>query len=59
MDQKLDKDEIDEDLQLRNISEMVKANMPIINFPESQMIIDVEILKEKRIDQRGVEMENI
>ena len=50
LDQKLDKDEIDEDLLLRNISEMVKANMPIINFPESQLIIDNEILKEKKPD---------
>ena len=35
MDQKLDKDEIDQDLLHRNITEMIKAGMPIVSFPES------------------------
>ena len=35
MDQKLDKDEIEQDLLLKNITEMIKADMPIVSFPES------------------------
>ena len=35
LDQKLDKDEIEQDLLLRNITEMIKADMPIVSFPES------------------------
>ena len=29
---------------------MIKANMPIVSFPESQVIIDEELLKEKKND---------
>ena len=35
MDTKLDKDEVDQDLTVRNINEMIKAKLPIIEFPES------------------------
>ena len=60
MDQKLDKDEIDQDLLLRNITEMIKAELPIVSFPESQLIIDDKLLKEKKNDtQVGVQMENL
>ena len=55
LDQKLDKDEIDQDLLLRNITEMIKAELPIVSFPESQIIIDEKLLKEKKNDaQVGV-----
>ena len=60
LDQKLDKDEIDQDLLLRNITEMIKAELPIVSFPESQIIIDEKLLKEKKNDaQVGVQMENL
>lgn len=45
-DVKLDKDEIDQNLLIKNINELVKANMPIISFPESQIIVDEELLKQ-------------
>ena len=35
---------------------MIKANMPIISFPESQLIIDEELLKATKNDhQVGVQ----
>ena len=60
LDEKLDKDEIDENLLIKNINEMVKASMPILTFSESQMIIDEELLKENKNDQKvGNQMENV
>ena len=56
LDNKLDNDEIDQELLIRNINEMVKANMPIVQFPESQSIVDRELLKEKHM---GIKMENL
>lgn len=48
LDVKLDNDEINQNLLIKNINELVKANMPIISFPESQMIIDDELLKQTK-----------
>lgn len=45
---------------MMNINEMVKANMAIVQFPESQVIVDKELLKEKKTDQqRIIKMENL
>lgn len=45
-DKKLDKDIVDIDLCLQNIGEMIKAKMPIVQFMDSQEIIDKEQLKD-------------
>jgi len=50
LDNKLDKDEIDQDLLLRNITEMIKAELSIVSFPESQLIVDDKLLKEAKTD---------
>ena len=39
---------------------MIKAELPIVSFPESQLIIDDKLLKEAKNDtQVGVQMENL
>ena len=34
-----------------NINEMVKADLPLIKFPESQMLIDADLVKESKTNQ--------
>jgi len=46
MDQKLDKDIIDSKLVIENIDEMISAKLPIVQFMDSQEIIDEELLKD-------------
>ena len=50
MDQYLDKDTIDEEQIIKNIKEMVEADLPLIKFPESQILIDADHVKETKIN---------
>ena len=52
LDSKLDRDIIKEKDLVANVTEMVKANMSFISFPESQTLIDAELLKEQSNEQR-------
>jgi len=50
MDKFLDSGETDQELLVKNIEEMFKANMTVISFPQSQNIINVEVLKQVKTD---------
>ena len=60
LDNKLDGDKLDDELLLQNITEMIKAGLPIVQFPESQIIIDEELLKEgKTSEPTGTHIDNV
>ena len=48
MDKHLDNDMIDDQQIIMNINEMVKADLPLIKFPESQMLVDADLVKEAK-----------
>lgn len=46
MDNKLDRDTLDHDLVIENITQMIDAKLPIVQFMDSQEIVDAELLKD-------------
>ena len=50
MDQYFDKDTIEEQQIIKNIQEMVEADLPLIKFPESQILVDAVHVKETKFN---------
>ena len=46
LDKFLDSGEPDQELLIENINEMFKANMSVVSFPQSQNIINAEVLRQ-------------
>lgn len=60
MDNKLDRDTLDHDLVIENITQMIDAKLPIVQFMDSQEIVDAELLKDPTQDQiAGLQLEAV
>ena len=61
LDNKMDCDEINESHTVQNITEMIKAQLPILQFKESQQIIDEDLLRERMAEAHivGAQQESV